>query len=170
MPNTPNYNLPYPALSDPPNGPSQIAGLASALDLLLGTAGRRVLAATSGAVDTAVKTTHFIACTASFADPGYPYYLAMIGGIRFSKFETSWDFYIQTTPASTVVTPVNGVLSASFANNMQKWFPVNGIHPTVMTGGQTLAMTAIKSSGDPGNGGQAYAATKFTAVILPAPG
>lgn len=35
MVNTPNYTLPYPALSDAPNGPSQIGSLATAIDTLL---------------------------------------------------------------------------------------------------------------------------------------
>ena len=37
MPNTPVYNLPYPALTDTPNGPTQIGNLANALDTLFGT-------------------------------------------------------------------------------------------------------------------------------------
>lgn len=35
MPNTPNYTLPYPALSDSPNGPSQVGSLATTIDTLL---------------------------------------------------------------------------------------------------------------------------------------
>lgn len=37
MPTTPTYGLPYPALSDSPNGPSQIGSLATTLDTLFGT-------------------------------------------------------------------------------------------------------------------------------------
>lgn len=37
MPTTPTYGLPYPALSDTPNGPSQIGSLATTLDTLFGT-------------------------------------------------------------------------------------------------------------------------------------
>lgn len=32
MPVTPTYNFPYPALSDPPNGPSQVQGLATGVE------------------------------------------------------------------------------------------------------------------------------------------
>lgn len=32
MPTTPTYGLPYPALTDPPDGPSQFEGLASAVE------------------------------------------------------------------------------------------------------------------------------------------
>lgn len=37
MPSTPVYGLPYPALSDPPNGPSQIGSLATATETALTT-------------------------------------------------------------------------------------------------------------------------------------
>lgn len=37
MPTTPTYGLPYPALSDTPNGPTQIGSLATTLDTLFGT-------------------------------------------------------------------------------------------------------------------------------------
>ncbi|MGA6164315.1 hypothetical protein [Amycolatopsis magusensis] len=170
MPNTPNYSLPYPALGDPPNVPADLTALANAVDSQLGAAGRRSIRITSGAVDTAVKTSHFIACTTSFSDPGWPYFIVMAGGIRFSKFETSWTFYIQDTGVALVLSKTNGVLSATWPNNTQKYHTVSGISP-VLTGGRTLGLTAIKDSGDPGNGGQAYApATGFDALIVPAPG
>jgi hypothetical protein len=169
VPFTPKHNLPYPSLVDPPDSPQQVKLLAEALDGKLDTAGRRAIAIASGAVDTAVKVSHFIACTASFSDPGWPYILLMAGGIRMSKFETSWDFYIQDTGIAQVLTPVNGVLSSTWPNNTQKWFTVAGISG-VLTGARTLGLTAIKTAGDAGNGGQAYAATKFNALIVPAPG
>ncbi|QFU87887.1 hypothetical protein [Amycolatopsis sp. YIM 10] len=170
MPDTPINGLPYPALGDAPNVPADIEALATALDTKLGTAGRRAIRITSGAVDTAVKTSHFVACTASFSDPGWPYFIVMAGGIRFSKFETGWSFYIQDTGIAQVLSKVNGVVTATWPNNVQKYFTVSGVSAS-LTGGRTLGLTAIKDSGDPGNGGQAYSpATGFDALIVPAPG
>ena len=54
MPTTPNYAIPYPALSDPPHGPNQMAALATAVDTVI--AGNTVLDVASTAVITAPYT------------------------------------------------------------------------------------------------------------------
>lgn len=42
MPTTPTYSLPYPAITDPPNGAKQIQALADATDTILGAVDGRV--------------------------------------------------------------------------------------------------------------------------------
>jgi microcystin-dependent protein len=50
MPNTSRLNLPYPALTDPPNGPAAIQALAEALDAAITPAGTLQATARSSAV------------------------------------------------------------------------------------------------------------------------
>lgn len=47
MPGTPNYALPYPAITDPPNGPAQMQALANATDTALLGKSIRVVSSTS---------------------------------------------------------------------------------------------------------------------------
>lgn len=67
MPNTPKLGLPYPSLSDPPNGPLHIQNLASAVDALATMGGKRQTSAGSSVVtiETTVIDTQNLALPAS---------------------------------------------------------------------------------------------------------
>lgn len=65
MPNTPVYALPYPALSDPPNGPAQIGSLATATEAGLTTVNSN--ANTKGPGHRLVANTVLTTATGTFA-------------------------------------------------------------------------------------------------------
>lgn len=170
MPSTPTYNLPYPALSDPPNGAAAVQALAEGTEIALASAGKKPVIHKSGTVDTAVKVTHFTVCTIVIPDPGWPYHLFFSGCVQFSEFETSWDFYVQNAATSVVYSNVTQLLWQAHTNNVKETYPITGAYTTALTGGLTLGVAAVKTAGAAGNGGSAYAApyTSVSALVVPA--
>jgi hypothetical protein len=75
---TPNYSIPYPALTDAPNGPAQMQALAAQVDAVVARKPPAPVAAVwqNGVSDIVLSTSvHSPLLVVSVADPGYPYTL-----------------------------------------------------------------------------------------------
>lgn len=86
MPNTPVLTLPYPALSDQPNGPSQLQALATAtetaiLDRSTKAKTLKIAQPTQTGFGTVNPGTNMTIATMNIADPGYTYQLCVWGAI-----------------------------------------------------------------------------------------
>lgn len=187
MPQTPNYSLPYPAISDPPNGPAQISALASGVDstilavyntlaTAMDTKRHKVLPepAQTGTGTLASGATLTLASIA-IADPGWPYRITTSGAILWSLGASA------TVPASVgleVRADVNawsdtlylskGIHPVFIASNfsLPAGCPTR-TPPTVYTGPHTLYLIAKNLAGGPAVlGTDGYA---FHVAITPTP-
>jgi hypothetical protein len=92
MPSTPTYGLPYPSLSDPPNGPAQFQALADEVEVELTRIDARVDNAEDVNAGFAAPTqtgsgtlpaggTGATIMTVSISDPGFSYYVIASGSL-----------------------------------------------------------------------------------------
>src|SRR5688572_18584145 len=95
MPTTPTYGLPYPQLSDPPDGPAQFQALADEVEVELTrvdariASGEQLLAGFAAPTQTGSGTlsvggTGATIMTVAIADPGFSYYIIAGGSIGWA--------------------------------------------------------------------------------------
>ncbi len=120
MPSTPTYGLPYPALSDPPNGPAQIQALAEEVEteltridatadadqsLLTGLASPSQTG--SGTLASGAQATIM---TVSITDPGFSYHIIAFGTL-------DWAMNAATQPGNLMYASIT-VDSTSYNTNV----------------------------------------------------
>jgi len=104
MPTTPTYGLPYPQLSDPPDGPAQFQALADEVEVELTRVdarianGEQLLAGFAAPTQTGSGTlsvggTGATIMTVAIADPGFSYYIIAGGSI-------GWAVIAATSPGN----------------------------------------------------------------------
>lgn len=95
MPSTPTYGLPYPSLSDSPNGPAQFQALANEVEVELTRIDARIATdstllagfapvAQSGSGTLVVGGNGMVVASQVISDPGFAYHLIVVGSIGWT--------------------------------------------------------------------------------------
>jgi hypothetical protein len=157
---TPNYSIPYPALTDAPNGPAQMQALATQVDTSLAAVAAKKTQAgltevwANGVSDISVLTTNTTLVSVTIADPGWPYKLRCSGQVDYYGYGTftagagpyCLGFVLLDSPTSgTVISQANGFPQSSNATLDGFTTLIDRVHPngsTSLTGAHTVYLVA----------------------------
>lgn len=187
MPSTPTYGLPYPSLSDSPNGPAQFQALANEVEVELTRIDARIATdstllagfapvAQTGSGGLAIGASLTVASLA-ISDPGFAYHIIAVGSC-------GWNIPIATAPgnlfegAITVDSTVYNVNRISAGYVVSQSIGASFTQPTLfvpmkrsdsmgtLTGAHTVRLIVRNTGGTAFNIGAAGVDTSFMVRIV----
>jgi hypothetical protein len=129
VPATPTYGLPYPSLSDPPNGPAQIQALADEVEVELTRIDARVASGEtllagfapvtqSGSGTLVVGGNGLVVASLAISDPGFAYHIISIGSI-------GWTIPLATQPGNLIESSITLDSTVYTTNRVSGGFSVS---------------------------------------------